>query len=314
MTTLSLIIPVFNEKDNIIELANRITQSLQPLHIVYEVIWVDDGSVDGSRDVLSKIQKNLAYHKAIFLAENYGQTAALNVGIKAAVGEVVVPLDADLQNDPYDIPNMLNIYRQGYDVVSGWRKNRKDKFIRRVCSYLANSIIRYITNIPLHDFGCSLKLYNAKKLKKICLHGELHRFIPALMSRYGIKIIEVPVHHYPRRYGKSKYGLMRTFRVLLDLGTIMLHTRFVDKPLYFFGYISLLALSFALVLLLASIFLAPHNQVIAISMLLLAVCSGVIFAMWLGFGFLAELLVMLSIRTSTETTYFIEDESTSELG
>lgn len=311
--SVSIIIPVFNEKDTISKLAKNIEQALKPANIAYEVIWVDDGSTDGSRDILKQIRKNFAHSKVLFLARNYGQTTAITAGLKAAEGEIAVTLDADLQNDPNDIPAMLNIYRQGYDVVSGWRKNRKDAFLRRACSQIANRIISYITNLPLHDFGCSLKLYNAQKLKKICLHGELHRFIPALMSRYGVKITEVPVKHHPRLYGKSKYNLTRTFRVLLDLGTVMLHTKFADKPLYFFGYISLYALALALILALAAaLAAASHHIATAEVILLFDIEIWAIFAAWLGFGFLAELLVMLHLKTSPEPIYFIENSTESE--
>ena len=311
--SVSIIIPVFNEKDAISKLAKSITQALNPSHIDYEVIWVDDGSTDGSRDILKQIRQNFANSKIIFLARNYGQTTALTAGLKASEGEIAVTLDADMQNDPNDIPAMLKIYRQGYDVVSGWRKNRKDTFIRSFCSRIANRIISHITNIPLHDFGCSLKLYNAQKLKKTCLHGELHRFIPALMSRYGVKITEVPVVHHPRLYGKSKYNLTRTFRVMLDLGTVMLHTKFADKPLYFFGYISLLSLALALILAFAAILLAASHHIAAAKLILLFdLESWMIFAMWLGFAFLSEELVMLHLKNSPEPIYYIENNTESE--
>ena len=312
MYTLSIVVPVFNEKDNLTELANRITQALPSGQFSYEVIWVDDGSTDGSRQLLKQIQQDFQHHKVLFLARNYGQTTALTAGVKAATGEIIVPLDADLQNDPKDIPAMLNTYRQGYDVVSGWRKNREDKWLPKVFFKVANRIICKITNLPLHDFGCSLKLYNAEKLKKTCLHGELHRFIPALMSRYGIKIIEVPVTHHARQHGKSKYNLTRTFRVLLDLGTVLLHTKFMDKPLYFFGYISFYALLIAFLFALAAILLTPYHMFAATALWLLAIGSGVTFAMWLGFGFLAELWVMLRVTVSPETMYCVENPTEAE--
>lgn len=312
MYTLSVIVPVFNEKENITELANRITQALSSESISYEVIWVDDGSTDGSRPLLKQIQQDFPHHKVVFLARNYGQTTALTAGVKVAEGEIIVPLDADLQNDPKDIPHMLNTYRQGYDVVSGWRKNREDKKIPKFFSKVANRIIRKITSLPLQDFGCSLKLYNAEKLKKTCLHGELHRFIPALMSRYGIKIIEVPVTHHARQHGKSKYNLTRTFRVLLDLGTVLLHTKFMDKPLYFFGYLSFGALLAAFVFALAAMLVAPYHIFAAAVLFLLATGSGIIFAMWLGFGLLAELGVMLRLTVAPEAMYCVEDPTESK--
>ena len=312
MYTLSIIIPVFNEKDNITELARRIAQALPETQFSYEVIWVDDGSTDGSRDILQQIQQNFKHHKLICFARNYGQTTALTAAIKIATGEIIVPLDADLQNDPKDIPEMLNTYRQGYDVVSGWRKNREDKWISKLFSKVANRIISRITHLPLQDFGCSLKLYNAEKLKRICLHGELHRFIPALMSRYGIKIIEVPVTHHARQHGKSKYNLTRTFRVLLDIGTVLLHTQFLDKPLYLFGYLSFSALLLAFIFTLVAILLTPHHMFAAAVLFLLATASGVIFAMWLGFGFLAELWVMLRVTVSPQAVYYVENQTESK--
>jgi glycosyltransferase involved in cell wall biosynthesis len=207
---LSVVIPVFNEEGNLEVLHREIKETCDALGRSYEVIFVDDGSRDGSFRVLSSLQKKDRRVKVLRLRKNFGQTAALSAGFDYARGQVVVSLDADLQNDPHDIPQLLAKIEEGYDIVNGWRRKRKDRFItRRLPSILANGLIARITGIKLHDFGCTLKAFRGEVIKSIRLYGELHRFIPAIASNIGVRIAEIPVNHRPRRRGKSKYTIFR---------------------------------------------------------------------------------------------------------
>jgi glycosyltransferase involved in cell wall biosynthesis len=245
MTKVSIFIPVYNEEENLPLLQDKIDRALNDHAISYEVIYVDDGSKDKSFEVLTNIAKSHPNVKVIKLRRNYGQTAAMSAGIDAAQGEILIPMDSDLQNDPADIPALLSKISEGYDVVSGWRKNRKDTFInRKLPSMIANKIISIISGVKLHDYGCSLKAYKAEVLKDVRLYGELHRFIPICASWVGAKVTEVPVNHHERKFGKSKYGINRTFKVILDLLVIKFLSDYVTKPIYLFGGVA--ALSFLL--------------------------------------------------------------------
>ena len=209
ISSISLVIPVYNEEENLPLLNNKITEALTPIPRSWEVVYVDDGSSDKSLEILGNLAACDPDHiSVISFRRNFGQTAAIAAGIDYALGDLIVLLDADLQNDPGDIPMMLDKIDEGYDVVSGWRKNRKDAFITRTLpSRMANGLISTVTGVHLHDYGCTLKVYRREVLTGFRLYGEMHRFIPAYASSVGAKIIEVPVHHYPRRYGKTKYGL-----------------------------------------------------------------------------------------------------------
>ena len=236
---ISIVIPVFNEKESLCPLERELSHALDALGRPYEVIWVDDGSSDGSFGEL----KQLIFddrQKALRLSRNYGQTAALAAGIAAAGGEWIVTMDADGQNDPADIAALLKAASAGLDVVSGWRKTRMDNFFsRRLPSRAANFIIAAATGVKLHDFGCTLKIYRARFLKDADLYGEMHRFLPAILNYAGASITELEVNHRPRRAGRSKYGLTRTFKVVLDLLTVKFMGEFITKPIYLFGGISL---------------------------------------------------------------------------
>ena len=234
---LSVIVPVYNEQENIKPLYQAIHKAMQPLKIQWELILVDDGSRDKGLDVIQElVQKDLKHTSAIVFRRNFGQTAAIAAGIDHARGDVIILLDADLQNDPADIPLLLQKIDEGYDVVSGWRYDRKDRFLTRTLpSRIANYLISVVTGVHLHDYGCTLKAYRREVITGFRLYGEMHRFIPVYANSIGAKIIEVRVHHHPRTYGKAKYGLERTIKVILDLFTVKFLTSYAKKPIYLFG-------------------------------------------------------------------------------
>lgn len=233
---LSLIIPVYNEEESLPLLHQAVHVALDGLTHPWEVIYVDDGSADGSMTVLEKLAAGDPAHVGVVqFRRNFGQTAAIAAGIDHAAGDVIVLLDADLQNDPADIPMMLEKIDQGYDVVSGWRFRRQDTLVRRLPSVIANGLISRVTGVHLHDYGCTLKAYRREVLKGFRLYGEMHRFIPVFARMVGAKIVEVKVNHHPRRYGKAKYGLGRTLKVILDLFTVKFLLSYAAKPIYLFG-------------------------------------------------------------------------------
>ena len=233
---LSIVVPIYNEIANLPILYERITAAISDKEIDYELILIDDGSSDGSWELMKKLALEDRNCKVIRFRRNFGQTAAMAAGFDAASGRVVVPMDGDLQNDPADIPKLLNKIDEGYDVVSGWRKNRQDTLIRRrLPSLLANGIISRMTGVHLHDYGCTLKAYRREVLDGINLYGEMHRFVPALASQIGARVAEIPVHHHPRMHGASKYGISRTMRVVLDLMTVMFLLSYSTKPIQLFG-------------------------------------------------------------------------------
>ena len=240
---LSIVIPVFNEEENLEELYDRLTSALAPIKQSYEIIFVDDGSTDRSFEILRQIAQIDLNVKAIRFRRNFGQTAAMSAGFDHAQGNVIIPMDADLQNDPLDIERLLQKLDEGYDVVSGWRANRKDGFIlRRLPSIFANRLIARLTGVHLHDFGCTLKAYRREVIEHINLYGELHRFIPVLAKLAGAEITEIKVRHHPRTRGKSKYGISRTIRVILDLITIKFLMSYSTRPIQIFGLMGLLSL------------------------------------------------------------------------
>ena len=233
---ISVVIPVFNEQDNVRLLYQQIRKACESLRQFYEIVFVDDGSHDRTFDMLEEIHSQDARVKAIRFRKNYGQTAAMAAGFEFARGEVVISMDGDLQNDPADIPHLLEKMDEGYDIVCGWRKNRQDKFwSRRVPSVAANWLIGKVTGVQIHDNGCSLKAYRASVIKNVTLYGEMHRFIPAMSTLAGARIAEIPVNHHPRRFGKSKYGIGRVWRVALDIITVKTLTGFASRPGLWFG-------------------------------------------------------------------------------
>lgn len=232
----SIVVPIYNEQDNIAALYNAITAALDSYDRNYEVVLVDDGSVDNSFNMLKGIAERDSRFKVIRFRRNFGQTAAMSAGFDAASGEIIIPMDGDLQNDPADIPHLIEKLNEGYDVVSGWRSDRKDTFVtRKIPSMLANALISKMTGVHLHDYGCTLKAYRREVLDGVNLYGEMHRFVPALASQVGAKVTEMPVRHHPRIHGVSKYGISRTLRVVLDLITVKFLLSYSTKPIQLFG-------------------------------------------------------------------------------
>ena len=232
----SIVVPIYNEQESIAELYRSITVALDDIDPCYEIIMVDDGSKDGSYAILRDLAARDERLKVIRFRRNFGQTAAMSAGFDAASGAIIIPMDGDLQNDPADIPRLIEKIREGYDVVSGWRNDRKDTFItRKIPSILANALISSSTGVHLHDYGCTLKAYRREVLDGINLYGEMHRFVPALASQVGARVAELPVKHHPRRHGVSKYGISRTVRVILDLMTVKFLLAYSTKPIQLFG-------------------------------------------------------------------------------
>jgi len=306
---LSIIVPVFNEQGNIFPLYKAIHKSIQPLNITWELILVDDGSSDDSQKNMEKLVAQDPTHVSlIVLRRNFGQTAAIAAGIDHAHGEVIVLLDADMQNDPADIPKMLQKIDEGYDVVSGWRYQRKDRFITRTLpSLIANWLISMVTGVHLHDYGCTLKAYRREVITGFRLYGEMHRFIPVYADSVGARIIEIRVLHHPRHYGKAKYGLERTFKVILDLFTVKFLTSYANKPIYLFGGTgTILILLGGVVLLYLFIRRVWFNVSVTASPLFLIGTTAAI----LGFqsilmGLIAELLVRTYHESQKKPTYTI---------
>ncbi|MEX2143237.1 MAG: glycosyltransferase family 2 protein [Anaerolineales bacterium] len=235
--SVTIVAPVYNEVQSVPKLYEQISKAMQATHQRWDVVFVDDGSTDGSLQAMEILAGTDARHvRVVALRRNFGQTAAISAGIDYSSGEVIVLIDGDLQNDPADIPKLLAEINKGYDVVSGWRKFRKDNFLTRTLpSRIANSLISRVTGVHLHDYGCTLKAYRREVLTGFRLYGEMHRFIPAYAGYVGAKISEVAVQHHPRKHGKSKYGLNRTFKVILDLMTVKFLSGYVNKPIYLFG-------------------------------------------------------------------------------
>ena len=245
----SVVVPIYNEVESLPHLIEAIAQTLTGNHLSYEIICVDDGSTDGSAQLLKQLAQTRTDIQGVLLRRNYGQTPAMAAGFKYARGRAIVSLDADLQNDPADIPLLLDKLAEGYDLVSGWRQKRQDAALTRLLpSKIANWLIGRVTGVKLHDYGCSLKAYRAELLADMNLYGELHRFLPALAFIEGAKITELPVRHHARRFGRSKYGLGRTFRVLMDLLTIWFMKKFLTRPMHVFGFLGLFSMLLGILL------------------------------------------------------------------
>ncbi len=261
---LSLIVPVYNEEENIPLLYQAILDIMKTLTLSWELVLVDDGSRDRSLAVLSELaQQDPDHVRVISFRRNFGQTAAIAAGIDHSQGNIIIMLDADMQNDPADIPMLLDKLNEGYDVVSGWRKHRKDVFFTRTLpSLIANGLISWVTGIHLHDYGCTLKAYRREVVTGFRLYGEMHRFIPVYADTVGARITEVPVNHHPRRFGKAKYGIERTFKVILDLFVVKFLNSYASKPIYLFGSVGIGLILLALALL---IFLLVRRVAFSVS-------------------------------------------------
>jgi len=290
---LSVVVPLYNEEESLPELVEQLLEALRPTGERFELVLVNDGSRDGTAEVLERLCGEVPELVGVLLRKNYGQTAAMAAGFDVACGEVIVSLDGDLQNDPADIPLLLAKLREGYDLVSGWRHQRQDAALqRKLPSRIANRLIGRVTGVRLHDYGCSLKAYRREVLSDMRLYGELHRFLPALAFIEGARITEVKVNHRARQYGTSKYGIDRTFRVLMDLLTVWFMKRFLTRPMYVFGFGGLVAI-------VASLFASAYLLAIKLMgedignrpLLTLAVVLGLTGVQLFCFGLLAELLI-----------------------
>jgi glycosyltransferase involved in cell wall biosynthesis len=290
----SVVVPIRDEVESLPLLLEAIASTLSASQLSYEIICVDDGSTDGSGEFLKKAAQTRNDLKAVILRRNYGQTAAMSAGFNYALGKAIVTLDADLQNDPADIPMLLAKLDEGYDLVSGWRQKRQDGAVNRLLpSKIANWLIRRTTSVNIHDYGCSLKAYRAELVADMHLYGELHRFLPALAYIEGARITEMPVRHHARRFGRSKYGLSRTFRVLMDLLTILFMKKFLTRPMHVFGLLGLISMvSGGLIgIYLTFVKLALGQMIGNRPLLILAVLLLVTGVQLFCFGLLAELLM-----------------------
>ncbi|MBN3899511.1 MAG: glycosyltransferase family 2 protein [Nostoc sp. NOS(2021)] len=290
----SVVVPIHNEVESLPLLLEAIASTLSSSQINYEIICVDDGSTDGSGEFLKQEAQVRTDLKAVILRRNYGQTAAMAAGFYYAVGKAIVTLDADLQNDPADIPMLLAKLDEGYDLVSGWRQKRQDGAVNRLLpSKIANWLIRHTTSVNIHDYGCSLKAYRAELLADMNLYGELHRFLPALAYIEGARITEIPVRHHARRFGRSKYGIWRTFRVLMDLLTILFMKKFLTRPMHVFGLLGLISMisGTAIGIYLTFVKLVLGEMIGNRPLLILAVLLLVTGVQLFCFGLLAELLM-----------------------
>jgi glycosyltransferase involved in cell wall biosynthesis len=307
---LSVIVLVYNEVESIGPMYEELTSVLDAMPMSSELLYIDDGSRDGSTELLAKLAAGDGRVKVVSFRRNFGQTAAVQAGIDNSHGEVLVFLDGDLQNDPHDIPRLLEKIDQGCDVVSGWRKNRHDDATRVLPSRIANWIIARVTGVELHDFGCTLKAYRREVIKDVKLYGEMHRFIPVYASWVGATITELPVNHRPRSFGRSKYSLSRTSRVMLDLMTVKLLGSYSTKPIYFFGFAAfgLWALAFlcAAIVIIQKL-LPPHPFAHNNPLLLLAVFLGIVGVQFILMGLLAELSIRTYHESQAKTTYVVRE-------
>ena len=307
---LSIILPVYNEVDNIEQLNSKLTDALEGLDRSYEVIYIDDGSTDQSLEILRGIALRDSRIRIISLRRNYGQTAAMSAGFDHSRGQILIPMDADLQNDPADIIRLLDKLDEGYDIVSGWRKDRKDAWLaRQVPSRLANWLISKLNGVQLHDYGCSLKAYRREALSGVKLYGEMHRFIPVYAAWAGGRVTEIPVTHHPRRAGKSKYGLSRTLKVIFDLITVKFMASFLTKPLYLFGTAGLVCLGISLFSFVLSLYYR-FIEGVHLNRMPLATLSMIMFAMGVQFifmGLLAEMVVRTYHESQDKPTYLIRE-------
>ncbi len=304
----SLIIPIYNEEENLKILAEKI---LALSGFEWEAIFVDDGSRDSSFEILKMQAKADPRFKVISFRKNYGQTAAMSAGFDVAQGEVIVPLDGDLQNDPADILKLLEKINEGYDVVSGWRKNRKDKtFSRKLPSFIANWLISQITKVYLHDYGCSLKAYRREILSEVRLYGEMHRFIPAYAAWHGAKVTEIPVNHFPRIHGKTKYGIGRTLRVVLDLLTVKFLISYSTKPMHFFGKTGIWSMLISFVAVLAALWFKffGGKTLIQTPLPLIAVMFFLLGIQFILMGLIAEMLTRIYYESGKRTVYNIKEK------
>ncbi len=304
---ISIIIPVFNESESIGYLLDEVLNVMCSNKLNFEIVVVNDGSQDSTANVLDELTINIKELSVISLRTNYGQTAAMAAGFDNSNGEVVITLDGDLQNDPNDIPKLISHINEGYDLICGWRYDRKDKLInRRIPSKIANKLIANVTGLKLHDYGCSLKAFKKEILDDIKLYGELHRFLPVLAKIEGAKIKEIKVNHRSRKYGSSKYGIDRTFRVLMDLLTVWFMTKFLTRPMYGFGFVGIISILVSLGMT-SYLFIIKllGNDIGNRPMLMFALILGIAGVQLFSFGLLGELLIRTYHESQNRPIYRI---------
>jgi glycosyltransferase involved in cell wall biosynthesis len=318
MPEISVVVPVYNEEESVPPLCERIHESLSILGKAYEVLLVDDGSSDATWEKMNECAKRYEHFRLVRFRRNFGQTAAMSAGFHLARGDVVITMDADLQNDPADIPKLLEKMDEGFDVVSGWRKDRKDPFInRRLPSMLANWLISRITGVALHDYGCTLKAYRREVVKNVHLYGEMHRFIPALANWVGGSVAEIPVNHSAREFGQSKYGISRTMRVVLDLMTVKFLLRYSTHPIQIFGKVGMMfgipGFAMLLIMLLGQLSYIVFGTSLAAGLVkrpfwVITSFMMILFCVqFISIGLLAELQIRTYHESQGKTTYVIRE-------
>lgn len=304
---ISLVIPLFNEEESLVPLANEIRKALKPLNTPYEVILVDDGSTDNSLKVIREIVRTDKRFKFISFRKNYGKSAALQTGFKVATGDAVVTLDADLQDDPHEIPNLLNKLEEGFDLCSGWKKQRFDPFVKKYSSRFFNFVTRLMSGIKLHDFNCGLKAYRKEVVENIRVYGELHRYMPVLANWQGFTVSEIPVKHHPRRYGKTKFGISRFFKGFIDLITVMFATRYIKRPMHFFGFFGALSFFVGFVVNAYLTFEWISGKPLSNRpMLFLGMLMIIVGVQFFSVGLLGEMIVH---NTQSDREYIIKDQN-----
>jgi glycosyltransferase involved in cell wall biosynthesis len=306
---LSVVIPVYNEAENVDDLHRQLTIALDPMGLPYELILVDDGSTDGTTPRLVALETKDDRVRVLRLRRNFGQTAAFSAGFDHARGSIVVTSDGDLQNDPADIPKLVAKLDEGFDMVCGWRKSRKDPWSKKIPSWFANRIISASTGVKLHDYGCSLKAIRADVVKNLRLYGEMHRFIPAVASLMGVNVAEMAVNHRPRTRGQSKYGIGRTIRVILDLFTVKFFLAYGTRPAHFFGRLGLAssALGFAVMAHLTYVKLVLDEAIGGRPLLVLGALLFSLGVLLISVGLIAELLVRIYHESQGKPTYMVRE-------
>ncbi len=307
---LSVIIPVYNEEENVSLLHNELKEALTPLGRSSEIIFINDGSTDGTMDKLRELKRNNDSLKIIDLKKNFGQTPAIMAGFDSASGDILITMDGDLQNDPADIPKLLTKIDEGYDLVTGWRKDRKDHFLLRTLpSVIANFLISKVLKTNIHDIGCTLNAYKKDVTKNMKLYGEMHRFIPAIANWRGAKITEIETNHRPRKYGKTKYGLNRTVKVILDLLLMAFLSEYSTKPLRFFGGIGLISSAFGFICFLCVVLMkiAAKVDMTGNPLLILSVLFFLVSIQLVSLGVLGEINIRTYYESQDKKTYYINE-------
>ncbi|MBF0326591.1 MAG: glycosyltransferase family 2 protein [Alphaproteobacteria bacterium] len=306
---LSIIAPFYNEEDSVVPLHDALVAALEAFGRPYELIFVNDRSTDRTEELLAGLAQNNQRVRVINFRRNHGQTAAMQAGIDAAQGDIIIPIDGDLQNDPIDIPRLVTKLEEGFDVVSGWRRERQDDTVKRkLPSAIANWVISKISGVHLHDYGCTLKAYRREVLADVRLYGEMHRFVPIYASWHGARVTELVVTHHARRFGRSKYGLERIAKVVLDLAVVKFLSDFDTKPIYVFGFTGLAAIAFSALTLVFTVWLRLFEGIamIATPLPLLSAMAFLVGILCILLGLLAELMVRVYYETQNKPTYFVK--------